>query len=230
MKEANVDTRALNTIYAKYIKRFLDFSLSLIALILLSPVMLTVAVLEYIIHGRPIIYNTRRPGKDQKIFNLYKFRSMTNETDENGRLLPETERLTKFGSFIRRTSLDELPELINILKGDMSIIGPRPLLVEYLELYNSRHIQRHLVRPGLACVRIISGGTGTWTWRDQFDNDIWYIENLSFLTDLKMFFAIIRKVFGNNDVRANDTRIPFDGKNLDETRGKNEINEGYDGE
>ncbi len=226
MKETSIDTRALNTIYAKYIKRFLDFSLSLVALIILSPVMLTVAVLEYIFHGSPIIYNTRRPGKDQKIFNLYKFRSMTNETDENGRLLPEAERLTKFGSFIRRTSLDELPELINILKGDMSIIGPRPLLVEYLELYNSRHIQRHLVRPGLACVRIIPGGSGTWTWRDQFENDIWYIENLSFLTDLKMLFAIIRKVFGNNDVRANDTRIPFDGKNLDETRGKNEINEG----
>ena len=230
MNETSVDTRKLNTLYAKYIKRFLDFSLSLIALIILLPVLLVIAVLEYIFHGSPIIYNTRRPGKDQKIFNLYKFRSMTNETDANGKLLPESERLTRFGYIIRRTSLDELPELINILKGDMSIIGPRPLLVEYLDLYNSRHIQRHLIRPGLALVRINPGESNTWTWRDQFENDIWYIENLSFSTDIKMLFAIIRKVFEKNDVRANDTRIPFDGNNLDETRGKNEIDAGMNNE
>ena len=212
-----------NTFYARYIKRILDVILSLFAIIVLSPVMIVVAILELIYHGRPIIFEQKRPGKDEKIFGMYKFRSMTNETDENGRLLPEEERLTKFGKFIRRTSLDELPELFNILKGDMSIIGPRPLLVEYLKLYNPRHAKRHLVRPGLACFRITPSDSKTWTWREQFDNDIWYIENISFMTDVRQLFAIVQKVFGNNDVRANDTRVLFDGKNLDETRSKKEV-------
>ena len=216
-----------NTFYYRHVKRLLDVVLSLMGIIVLSPVMLIVALLELIFHGRPILYKNYRPGKDEKIFSMYKFRSMTNEVDENGKLLPEEKRLTKFGSFIRRTSLDELPELFNILKGDMSIIGPRPLLVEYLKLYNPLHAQRHLVRPGLACFRIIPCDSKTWTWREQFDNDIWYIEHISFMTDLRMLFAIIKKVFGNNDVRANDTRVMFNGHNLDETRSKNEVEKDF---
>ena len=221
-----MEVKPSNTFYARYVKRILDFFLSLLAIIVLSPVMIVVAILELIYHGKPIIFEQKRPGKDEKIFGMYKFRSMTNETDENGKLLPEEKRLTKFGRFIRRTSLDELPELFNILKGDMSIIGPRPLLVEYLKLYNPRHAKRHLVRPGLACFRIIPSDSKTWTWREQFDNDIWYVEHISFMTDVRQLFAIVQKVFGNNDVRANDTRVLFDGKNLDETRSKNEIENG----
>lgn len=223
MSEEYAEVKPSNTFYARYVKRILDFFLSLLAIIVLSPVMIVVAILELIYHGKPIIFEQKRPGKDEKIFGMYKFRSMTNETDENGKLLPEEKRLTKFGRFIRRTSLDELPELFNILKGDMSIIGPRPLLVEYLKLYNPRHAKRHLVRPGLACFRIIPSDSKTWTWREQFDNDIWYVEHISFMTDVRQLFAIVQKVFGNNDVRANDTRVLFDGKNLDETRSKNEI-------
>ena len=223
--KVTIDTRAMNSVYARYIKRFLDLTLSLIAFVVFSPIMLIIAILECIFHGRPILYKTPRPGKDNKIFNLYKFRSMTNETDENGKLLPEEKRLTKFGYLIRKTSLDELPELINIIKGDMSIVGPRPLLVEYLDLYNERHIQRHLVRPGFACLRIVPSDSKTWTWGEQFENDIWYIEHISFWTDVKMVFAIVKKVFEKNDVRASDTRIPFDGKNLDETRTKDELKE-----
>ena len=226
MSEEYTEVKPSNTFYARYVKRILDFFLSLLAIIVLSPVMIVVAILELIYHGKPIIFEQKRPGKDEKIFGMYKFRSMTNETDENGKLLPEEKRLTKFGRFIRRTSLDELPELFNILKGDMSIIGPRPLLVEYLKLYNPRHAKRHLVRPGLACFRIIPSDSKTWTWREQFDNDIWYVEHISFMTDVRQLFAIVQKVFGNNDVRANDTRVLFDGKNLDETRSKNEIENG----
>ena len=214
-----------NTFYYRYVKRLLDIVLSLSGIIVLSPVMLIVAFLELIFHGKPILYKNYRPGKDEKIFSMYKFRSMTNEKDENGNLLPEEKRLTKFGSIIRRTSLDELPELFNIIKGDMSIIGPRPLLVEYLKLYNPYHAQRHLVRPGLACFRITPSDSKTWTWREQFDNDIWYIENISFINDVKQLFAIVKKVFGNNDVRANDTRVMFNGHNLDETRSKKEVEE-----
>ena len=225
MEDINSKVVPSNTFYARFVKRKLDFLLSLLALIVLSPVLLVISILELIYHGRPVMYASYRPGKDEKLFKMYKFRSMTNETDENGKLLPEEKRLTKFGSFIRRTSLDELPELINILKGDMSIIGPRPLLVEYLKLYNPRHAQRHLVRPGFACFRITPSDSKTWTWREQFDNDIWYIEHISFMTDVKQLFAIVQKVFGNNDVRANDTRVLFNGDNLDETRSKKEIEE-----
>ena len=225
MEDNNVTVVPSKTFYNRYVKRVLDFLISLFALILLSPILLIMAILELIFHGRPVLYASDRPGKDGKIFRMYKFRSMTNQTDENGKLLPEEKRLTGFGRFIRRTSLDELPELFNILKGDMSIIGPRPLLVEYLKLYNPKHAQRHLVRPGLACFRIIPSDSKTWTWREQFDNDIWYIEHISFMTDVKMLFAIVKKVFGNNDTRANDTRVLFDGSNLDETRSKKEVEE-----
>lgn len=206
--------RVKRTVYSIFVKRILDIFISGLALIVLSPVLLIVAVLELFIHGRPIMFSQERPGLHGTIFRIYKFRSMTNETDETGVLLPGNERLTGFGRFIRRYSIDELPELFCILTGKMSIIGPRPLRVEYLPLYNNRHMMRHEVKPGFACVRLTSGNT--WTWRDQFENDIWYIENCSFLVDLKMVFAVAREAIHPSEFRVEATRAPFDGKNLDD--------------
>lgn len=209
--------------YSLYIKRLLDIVLSGCALIVLSPVLAVVAVLELKYHGRPVIYKTHRPGKDGKVFELYKFRSMTNERGEDGLLLTEDKRLTRFGRFLRKTSIDELPSLWNVLKGDMSIIGPRPLLVEYLSMYSPRHAMRHAVRPGLACGHIVKDHTATWTWREQFENDIYYVEHVSFLTDVKMLWLVVLEVFKASDYRADDTRAPFLGDNLDETRSRGEI-------
>lgn len=220
MKEQELQKKSL---YSLVIKRILDIIFSVLAFICLSPFMLVICIFELIFHGSPVIYKTKRPGKGSKIFELYKFRSMTNAKDENGVLLPEDKRITKFGLFLRRTSIDELPELLNIIRGDMSIIGPRPLLTEYLPLYSQRHAMRHSVRPGLACVRIMPSDSKTWTWREQFENDIYYIKHVSFVTDVRMIFAIIKEVIKGCDYRANDTRVPFDGTNLDETRSKHEI-------
>jgi undecaprenyl phosphate N,N'-diacetylbacillosamine 1-phosphate transferase len=203
-----------STIYAKYIKRILDIVLSGIALVCLSWLFLAVVILELIFQGKPILYKTRRPGKNGKIFNLYKFRTMTNERGDDGILLSSDQRLTKFGKLLRRTSIDELPELINIFKGDMSIIGPRPLLIEYLPLYSNRHSYRHAVRPGLACVRIVTSSSETWTWGEQFENDIWYIGHISLLTDIKMIFAVAKEAVKGSEYRTDDTRAPFTGNNL----------------
>lgn len=217
------EVKPVHSFYSIVIKRALDIIFSGFAIVILSPLFLVIALLELVFHGKPILYGTKRPGKDGKIFKMYKFRSMTNERGPDGFLLPEEERLTKFGIFIRKTSLDELPELFNVLIGDMSIIGPRPLLVEYLPLYSMRHAMRHSVRPGLACERIDTSVSNTWTWGEQFDNDIWYIENISLITDIKMLGAIFRKVIRRDDYRAYDTRVPFNGNNLYETRNKNEV-------
>lgn len=210
--------------YSIVVKRFLDVVLSALALIVLSPLFLIVYILELVFHGKPAFYKTKRPGKDGKVFDLYKFRSMTNQRGADGLLLPEDQRLTKLGIFLRKTSIDELPELFNILKGDMSVIGPRPLLIEYLDLYTPRHAMRQSVRPGLACVRIMPSDSKTWTWREQFENDIYYVEHISLLVDIKMVFAVIREVFRGSDYRASDTRVPFNGENLDDTRSKQEAN------
>ena len=153
--------------YKKYVKRILDVVLSLVALIILSPIMLVVAILVRTKLGSPVIFKQERPGKDEKIFKLYKFRTMTNEKDENGDLLPDDKRLTKFGKLLRSTSLDELPELINIIKGDMSIVGPRPLLVEYLPLYTEEQKHRHDVRPGLTGYAQVSG-RNLVDWEERF--------------------------------------------------------------
>jgi len=209
--------------YSIVVKRFFDILISSISLIVLSPLLIIVSILQLIYHGNPIIYKTKRPGKDGKIFSLYKFRSMTNRRDENGVLLPENKRLTKFGRILRKTSIDELPELINIIKGDMSIIGPRPLLTEYLELYSARHAMRQSVRPGLACVRIIPSDSKTWTWGEQFENDIYYIENVSLFADIKMIIAVVKEVIKGSEYRVNDTRVPFTGDNLDDTSSKDEL-------
>jgi len=212
------------TFYSTVIKRCIDCALSGIGLLILSPVFLIVIVLEWFIHGYPAIYKSKRPGKDKKVFLLYKFRSMTNERDENGLLLPEEKRLTRFGKFIRKTSIDELPQLVNILKGDMAIIGPRPLLIEYNSLYSPRHACRLSVRPGLVCLTD-KNNDGPVTWRTQFESDVNYVQNITFANDLKMFIAVIGEVFKHADYRALDTRIPFDGTNLDDTRSKSELGE-----
>lgn len=200
------------TVYTTIVKRLLDVLLSGMAILVLSPLLLIIVILELIIHGRPVIYSQDRPGLHGKIFKIYKFRSMTNETDENGDLLPGDKRITKFGYFIRRFSLDELPELFCIFTGKMSIVGPRPLHVRYLPLYTKRHSMRHEVRPGLACIPLKP--IKTWTWNDQFENDIWYIENCSFLVDLKMIFALGKEAIKGSEYRSGDTRKEFDGNNL----------------
>ena len=200
--------------YAKYIKRILDFILSLIALIVLSPVLLVVAILVRIKLGSPIIFKQQRPGKDEKIFTLYKFRTMTDKKDENGNLLPDSERLTKFGKVLRSTSLDELPELVNILKGDMSIVGPRPLLVEYLPLYSEEQKHRHDVRPGLTGWAQVNGRNSI-TWTEKFKLDVYYVENVSFLLDLKIIFLTIKQVICRKNIYSKEGKFVerFNGKN-----------------
>ena len=179
--------------YERYIKRLLDIGLSGLALIALSPVLLVTAILVRIKLGSPVLFQQDRPGKDGKIFRLYKFRSMTDERDESGNLLPDEIRLTGFGKLLRSTSLDELPELWNILRGDMSIVGPRPLLVKYLPLYNEEQRHRHDVRPGLTGWAQVHG-RNTVTWEEKFRLDVWYVENLSFLVDVKTVFLTVKKV------------------------------------
>ncbi|WRK52218.1 sugar transferase [Coprobacillaceae bacterium CR2/5/TPMF4] len=166
--------------YRKYIKRILDFILSLIALVILSPIILVIAILVRIKLGSPVIFKQKRPGLNEKIFTLYKFRTMTDAKDENGNLLPDNIRLTKFGKILRSTSLDELPELFNILKGDMSIVGPRPLLVKYLPLYNKSQKHRHDVRPGFTGWAQCNGRNAL-SWEEKFDLDIYYVNHVSFL-------------------------------------------------
>lgn len=179
--------------YAKCIKRILDFILSFISIIVLMPVMLIIATLVRIKLGKPVIFKQQRPGKNEKIFTLYKFRTMTDKKDEKGNLLADEKRLTKFGKALRSTSLDELPELWNILKGDMAIVGPRPLLVEYLPLYSEKQKHRHDVRPGLTGLAQISG-RNTIGWEERFEEDIEYIQNVNFVTDCKIVFKTVSKV------------------------------------
>lgn len=182
------------TFYEKYIKRLLDFTLSLLALIVLSPVLLITALLVRTKLGSPVIFCQERPGRDGRIFHLYKFRSMTDQRDENGQLLPDSVRLTAFGKKLRATSLDELPELINILRGDMSIVGPRPLLVKYLPLYNEEQRHRHDVRPGLTGWAQVNGRNAL-SWEEKFRLDVWYVEHISFWTDVKVILTTVKKVF-----------------------------------
>ncbi len=199
-----------HTFYEAYIKRFLDILFSALFLLVLSPVMLVVALLVRIKLGSPIIFHQNRPGKDERIFRLYKFRSMTDEKDAEGKLLPDEVRLTKFGRLLRSTSLDELPELWNILRGDMSFVGPRPLLVQYLRYYNSRERHRHDVRPGLTGLAQVNGRNAL-TWEDKFEFDVRYVETVSFATDIRIFFKTIACVFQRKGINmeGSATMEPF---------------------
>lgn len=200
------------SIYTVFVKRLLDIILSGCSILILLPLLIILSILELIYHGHPIFFAQERPGLHGKVFKVYKFRSMTNETDTEGNLLPEENRTTRFGKFLRRFSLDELPELFCILVGKMSIIGPRPLLVQYLPYYTKRHMMRHEVKPGLACVPLKP--IKTWTWNDQFENDIWYIENCTFLVDLKMIWAVLREAIAGAEYRVGGDREEFIGTNL----------------
>lgn len=202
--------------YKNYVKRCLDFLLSLCGFIVISPVLLVLCILVRVKLGRPVLFRQERPGRDEKIFTLCKFRTMTDARDENGELLPDAVRLTKFGKFLRSTSLDELPELINILKGDMSLIGPRPLLVKYLPLYNETQKHRHDVRPGLTGLAQINGRNAI-TWEQKFEYDVEYVNNLSFALDLRIFFGTVRSVLRREGISSgtNATMEEFTGTSVE---------------
>lgn len=230
--------------YKHFFKRLFDFIIALIALICISPILIVVTIwLHFANKGagaaspptpspkgegtasggnkswlrrflEPVIFTQERPGKDAKIFRVIKFKTMTDERDENGKLLPDAERLTKVGKFVRSTSIDELPQLINVLKGDMALIGPRPLRVHYLPLYSPEQARRHEVRPG------ISGwaqchGRNTISWTEKFKLDVWYVDHLSLWTDIKIIFITIKNVLMRKDINCNETATmyPFDGTN-----------------
>ncbi len=195
--------------YEKKIKRLLDFVLSLLALIILSPIMFIIYILVRIKLGKPVIFKQERPGKNEKIFTLYKFRTMTDKRNEEGELLLDQERITKFGKILRNTSLDELPELINIIKGDMSIVGPRPLATKYLPYYNEKEKHRHDVRPGLTGLAQINGRNAL-NWEQRFEYDLKYIHHISFINDCKIIVKTIKKVLKKEDIITRGT-----GKNVD---------------
>ena len=204
-------------IYRRWFKRPMDFILALIAIIVLSPVILVVAILVRLKLGSPVLFKQQRPGLNEKIFMMYKFRTMTDERDEKGELLPDSVRLTKFGKFLRSTSLDELPELFNILKGDMSIVGPRPLLVQYLPLYNEHQKRRHEIRPGLTGLAQVNGRNAI-SWEEKFDLDVKYVDHVSFIEDIKIILLTIKKVFVKEGISSETsvTMEPFTGS----TKGK----------
>lgn len=183
--------------YEKFFKRFLDFFISLIAVIVLSPIFFIIIILELCFHGWPPFFCQYRPGRNGKVFKLYKFRSMNNKKDKDGNLLPDKERITKFGKFIRKTGIDELPQLFNILKGDMSIIGPRPRLVKDMIFYDEEVIASYTARPGITCISQINGGRSESSWEDIFEKDKEYVNDITFAGDIKIlfktFFAIFKK-------------------------------------
>ena len=216
MTEGTITTeakaKATKSIYRRFIKRPLDFILSLITMIVLSPVLLILSILVRVKLGSPVIFKQKRPGLNEKIFTMYKFRTMTDEKDENGEHMPDSVRLTKFGKMLRATSLDELPELFNILKGDMSIIGPRPLLIQYLPLYNEHQKRRHEVKPGLSGLAQVNGRNAI-SWEDKFNLDVEYVDNVTFLGDCKIFLATIKTILIREGISSNtsSTMEPFVG-------------------
>jgi lipopolysaccharide/colanic/teichoic acid biosynthesis glycosyltransferase len=194
--------------YRKYLKRTLDILISLAALLLLSPILIVVFILVWINLGKPAIFKHKRPGKDEEIFTLYKFRSMTDDRDAEGNLLPDEVRLTRFGRLLRATSLDELPELFNILKGDMSIVGPRPLEVYFLPYYNEKEKHRHDVRPGLTGLAQVNGRNNL-TWEQRFAYDLEYLEHISFANDFRILLQTVTKV-----LKSEGTGIPVEDFNV----------------
>ena len=191
-------------IYEKCVKRPMDFFCALMAIIVLSPIMLLTAILVRVKLGSPVIFKQERPGRNEKIFNLYKFRSMTDKKDEKGNLLPDEVRLTSFGKKLRSTSLDELPELINILKGDMAVVGPRPLLVRYLDRYNEHQARRHEVRPGFTGLAQVNGRNAI-SWEEKFDWDVKYVDRITFLGDWKIIFKTIGTVLRREGISGGET-------------------------
>lgn len=187
--------------YERFFKRPQDFLCALLALVLLSPVLLITAVLVRVNHGSPVIFSQERPGKDGEIFKLYKFRSMTDERDENGELLPDELRITPFGKKLRSTSLDELPELFNVLKGDMAVVGPRPLLVRYLPRYNAHQARRNEVRPGFTGLAQINGRNSI-SWEEKFNWDVKYVDHITFLSDWKILLKTVGIVFRREGISA----------------------------
>lgn len=201
--------------YKHFFKRFFDFWIALIALIVISPVLLIVTIwLHFANKGAGAFFFQERPGKDAKIFKVIKFKTMTDERDAEGKLLPDAQRLTKVGRFIRSTSIDELPQLINVLKGDMALIGPRPLRVYYLPLYSKEQARRHEVRPGISGWAQCNGRNAI-SWTKKFELDVWYVDNLSLWLDIKIIFQTIKKVICRSDINSQEaaTMYPFDGTN-----------------
>ena len=201
--------------YKHFFKRFFDFWIALIALIILSPLLLVVTIwLHFANKGAGAFFFQERPGKNAKIFKVIKFKSMTDERDAEGKLLPDAQRLTKVGKFVRSTSIDELPQLINVLKGDMALIGPRPLLVEYLPLYSAEQARRHEVRPGISGWAQCNGRNAI-SWTDKFKLDVWYVDHCSLATDLKVIFTTVKKVLQRADINSETaaTMEAFNGKN-----------------
>lgn len=211
------------TLYSRIFKRFIDIFVSFISILILSPIMLIIALLVWIFLGSPIVFTQKRPGKNEKIFKIYKFRTMSNKTDKDGKLLPDSMRLTKFGKILRATSLDELPELFNILKGDMSLVGPRPLSVKYLPYYTDEEKIRHNVRPGLTGLAQIKGRNNL-NWDDKLKYDIEYVKNLSFLLDIKIIILTFIKIFKTSDVveRGVGENIDFDAYRLNKNKNEKE--------
>jgi undecaprenyl phosphate N,N'-diacetylbacillosamine 1-phosphate transferase len=198
--------------YKNYLKRILDFIFSLVGITLLFPIFLIVMVGLFLSNdGKPFFFQ-RRPGKSGKIFKIIKFKTMNDKKDSDGNLLSDAERLTPVGAFVRKTSLDEIPQLINVLKGDMSLIGPRPLLVQYLPLYNKHQARRHEVRPGITGWAQVNGRNAI-SWNQKFDYDVWYVDNLSFILDVKIFFLTAKKVFVREGIsqEGQATMEPFKG-------------------
>lgn len=203
--------------YEKYIKRPQDLLCALLALVLLSPVLMIIALLVRLKLGSPVLFRQNRPGKDGKIFKMYKFRTMTDERDENGVLLPDEDRLTPFGKAMRSSSLDELPELLNIIRGDCAVCGPRALLPEYLPLYNAHQARRHEVRPGLTGLAQVHGRNAI-SWEEKFDWDVRYVDHITFLGDWRIIFATIRTVLKREGVHSDTsaTMEPFKGSAVKE--------------
>lgn len=202
-------------VYKHFVKRFLDFSISLMALIMLLPLLLIMIVWLYFANkGAGVFFLQERPGKGERIFRIVKFKTMTDERDEHGELLPDERRLTKIGKFVRSTSIDELPQLINVLKGEMSLIGPRPLLVQYLPLYSKEQARRHEVRPGITGWAQVHGRNAI-SWAEKFKLDVWYVDHISIKTDLKVIGITIMKVLKRADINeiGHATMEMFDGTN-----------------
>lgn len=197
-------------------KRIFDVIVSSLLLLVLSPLLLIMFVLIKYKLGSPVLFKQKRPGLNGKIFEIYKFRTMTNEVDENGHLLPNEKRLTEFGKLVRKTSLDELPQLFNVVKGDISLVGPRPLLVDYLELYTHEQARRHEVRPGITGWAQVNGRNAI-SWKEKFEHDVWYVDNQSFLLDMKILLMTVKKVFKSEGINANSDKMVdrFTGKEVD---------------